>query len=370
MIETVDTVVIGAGVVGLACARALARAGREVMIIERHPSFGTETSSRNSEVIHAGIYYPRSSKKAQFCVRGKQLLYEFCREYDVPHQKIGKLIVATSATQLPKLETIKQKAEANGVHDLALLDADLARQLEPELNCVGALLSPSTGIVDSHTLMMSMLGDAERFGVMLAVGSEVIAGAAESDGILLEVLGSEQIVIRAKHVVNAAGLNATDIALTIKGMSVERVPQKHYAKGNYFALNKTAPFSRLIYPVPEQGGLGVHLTLDMAGQAKFGPDVEWVDAIDYKVDEKRGARFYEAIRTYWPGLEDGSLVPAYAGIRPKIVGPGVVDADFLIQGVRDHGIAGLINLFGIESPGLTSSLALAEYVVSTLESRS
>ncbi len=365
MTETIDTVVIGAGVIGLACARMLARSGREVLIIEQHRSFGTETSSRNSEVIHAGIYYPRGSKKAEFCVRGKHLLYDFCDEYLVPHRKIGKLIVATNPKQLPQLENIQRHARRNGVADLLLLSAEEAKKYEAEINCVGALLSPSTGIIDSHAFMLALLGDAERYGATLALGSQVVAGRVESEGIFLEVLGEEKFDLCAKNVINAAGLKSTFLSKSI--FPELTVPDSFYAKGNYFSHAGKIPFSRLIYPLPELGGLGVHLTLDLAGQAKFGPDVEWVTEIDYKVDPSRSQKFYSAIRAYWPSLKDNSLIPAYAGIRPKIVGPGITDADFMFQTHKDHGIKGLVNLFGLESPGLTASLAIAEYVISLIE---
>lgn len=367
MTETIDAVVIGAGVVGLACARMLARSGHEVLIIEQHKSFGTEISSRNSEVVHAGIYYPRGSRKAELCVRGKQLLYDFCGEYLVPHKKIGKLIVATTLEQLPRLENVQQYAEGNGVADLLLLGADEAKEYEADISCVGALLSPSTGIIDSHAFMLALLGDAERHGAMLALGSQVVGGRVEPEGILLEVRGEEPIALRAKHVINAAGLGATFVAQSINGIPLSSIPDNFYAKGSYFSLVGKAPFSRLIYPLPEPGGLGVHLTLDLAGQAKFGPDVEWIEQIDYRVDPDRSQKFYDAIRTYWPSLKDDCLMPAYAGIRPKIVGPGTPDADFMIQTDKDHGVRGLVNFFGIESPGLTASLAIAERVNSLIQ---
>jgi L-2-hydroxyglutarate oxidase LhgO len=367
MTETIDTVVIGAGVIGLACARMLARSGHEVLIIEQHRSFGTEISSRNSEVIHAGIYYPRGSKKAKFCVKGKHLLYDFCNEYQVPHRQIGKLIVATNPKQLPQLENIRQHAQRNGVVDLSLLSAEEAKKHESEISCFGALLSPSTGIIDSHAFMLALLGDAERHGATLALGSQVVAGHVESEGILLEILGEEHLALRARHVINATGLRATFLSKSINGVPALSIPDNFYAKGNYFSHIGKVPFSRLIYPLPEPGGLGVHLTLDLAGQAKFGPDVEWVTEIDYKVDPSRSQSFYNAIRAYWPSLKDDSLIPAYSGIRPKIVGPGTIDADFVFQTRRDHGVRGLINFFGIESPGLTASLAIAEHVISLIE---
>lgn len=366
MSERVDTIVIGAGIVGLACARALARTGREVIILERHGAFGTETSARNSEVIHAGIYYPQGSLKARLCVEGRKKLYAFCEEYGVTYRRCGKLIVATQPGQEDKLAEIRQRAVLNGVDDLRLLTRDEALALEPNLQCTAALLSPSTGIVDSHGLMLALLGDAERHGAVLALHSPVVAGAVREDGIEIEVDGDSAMTLVAHSVINSAGLSAPALARTISGLPQEIVPQSFFAKGNYFSLTGRAPFSRLIYPVPEPGGLGVHLTLDIGGQARFGPDVEWIEDIDYAVDPVRGHRFYAAIRRYWPGLGDGMLQPAYAGIRPKIAGPGQLDADFVIQGETDHGVRGLVNLFGIESPGLTSCLAIADRVCESL----
>lgn len=366
MTERVEAVVIGAGVVGLACARALARAGADVLILERHADIGTETSARNSEVIHAGIYYPQDSLKARLCVQGREALYQFCRQYGVAHQRCGKLIVATSAAQQQRLADIQQRAAANGVDDLQLLTAAEAQQLEPAVQCSAALLSPSTGIVDSHELMLALLGDAERHGAVLALNAPVLAGAADADGLRLSVGGDAPMQLQADMVVNAAGLGAVALAASLAGMPAAAVPEAWLAKGNYFALSGRSPFARLIYPVPEAGGLGVHLTLDLAGQARFGPDVEWLQEINYDVDPQRGRDFYAAIRRYWPGLPDDSLQPAYAGIRPKIAGPGAADADFQIQGTAVHGVPGLVNLFGIESPGLTSCLAIAVAVNTAL----
>ena len=363
MTESVDCVVIGAGVVGLACARSLALAGREVIVLEAANAIGTETSSRNSEVIHAGIYYPPGSVKAGLCVQGKKLLYRYCEAHGVAHRRCGKLIVATSAAQIATLHKILAQAKANGVHDLKLLTEDEAKALEPQLRCVAALLSPSTGIIDSHGLMLAYQGEAEDHGAMLALQSPVIGGATQqSAGITLDVGGAEPMRIAARAVVNSAGLMAQRVAAAIKGFPQTKVPPCHYAKGNYYTLGGRSPFSHLIYPVPEAAGLGVHLTLDMAGQARFGPDVEWIAKIDYDVDLRRADGFYRAIRDYWPGLKDGQLAPGYAGIRPKLGGADQAASDFLIQGPDQHGVAGLINLFGIESPGLTASLALAEHV--------
>ena len=367
-VEAVDAVVIGAGVVGLAVARALALAGREVMLLEAADAFGTGTSARNSEVIHAGIYYPAGSLKARLCVQGKEQLYAYCAERGIAHQRCGKLIVATSAAQVDELHAIRQRAAANGVDDLRLLSADEARALEPALACQAALLSPSTGIVDSHGLMLSLLGDAENAGAMLAVNSAVKSLAAQAgqaqSAIKIEVGGEGGgTVLLARTVVNAAGLHAPALAARTQGLDARHVPSAYYAKGNYFTLAGRAPFSHLIYPVPEPGGLGVHLTLDLGGQAKFGPDVQWVDSPDdYLVDPTRGEGFYAEVRKYWPALADGALQAGYAGIRPKISGPGQPAADFVIQGPAEHGIAGLVNLFGIESPGLTSCLAIGDWV--------
>jgi L-2-hydroxyglutarate oxidase LhgO len=366
--DKVDCVVVGAGVVGLAVARALAQAGREVIILEAAEAIGTGISSRNSEVIHAGIYYPKASLMARFCVAGRRALYEFCADHGVPHRRCGKLIVATNEAEAGKLASIEARARANGVDDLRFLSPTEARALEPALACTGALLSPSTGIVDSHHLMLALLGDAEAAGASLALNAPLLAGRAGEQGIVLEVGGGDPLTLSCRLVVNAAGLEAPRVARNIAGMPQEAVPTRYFAKGNYFTLTGRSPFSHLIYPVPEPGGLGVHLTLDLGAQAKFGPDVEWVEAIDYDVDPLRGARFYTAIRRYWPGLPEGSLQPGYAGIRPKIVPPAIAAQDFVVQSPREHGVSGLINLFGIESPGLTSSLALADHVAEIAQS--
>jgi L-2-hydroxyglutarate oxidase LhgO len=360
--ERVDAVVVGAGVVGLAVARALATAGREVIVLDAAEAIGTETSSRNSEVIHAGIYYPPGSLKARFCVAGKLALYAYCAERGIPHRRCGKLIVATAASQIPKLESIKAQAEANGVTDLARLSAAEAQRLEPELRCVGAYLSPSTGIVDSHAFMLALQGDAEARGAAIAFKSPLERGRVRDNGIALEVGGAEPMQVLARTVVNSAGLHAPRVAASIRGLPPAHVPPTFYAKGNYYSLVGRSPFSRLIYPMPNEAGLGVHITLDLGGQARFGPDVEWIDRIDYDVDPRRADSFYAAIREYWPGLRDGQLAPGYAGIRPKIVGPEAKAADFVVQGPREHGVPGLVNLFGIESPGLTAALALADYL--------
>ncbi|WP_421731048.1 NAD(P)/FAD-dependent oxidoreductase [Brevundimonas sp.] len=361
--DRIDAIVIGAGVVGLAIARALAQAGREVLILERHGLIGSETSARNSEVIHAGIYYPQGSLKARLCVAGRTALYDFCRSHHVPHRQCGKLIVAPELTDVGKLSAIRGLAQANGVEDLTWLDGPQAVALEPGLRCAAALMSPSTGIIDSHAYMLALLGDAEDAGAVLALNSPVEMLEPAGDGVLVRVGGAEPMVLMATTVVNSAGLSAPAIAATAREALSAAPPTGFLAKGSYFSLTGRAPFSRLIYPTPEPGGLGVHLTLDMGGQARFGPDVEWIDHIDYDIDPSRGERFYAAVRAYWPALADGALAPAYTGIRPKISGPGEPAADFRIDGPSDHGVAGLINLYGIESPGLTSSLALADLVL-------
>jgi L-2-hydroxyglutarate oxidase LhgO len=360
--ESVECLVVGAGVIGLAVARALARAGREVIVLERESGIGSGVSSRNSEVIHAGIYYPPGLVKTRLCVDGKAMLYAFCQEFGVPHKRCGKLLVAVNAGEVDKLAALKAQAEANGVGDLIWLSGEDARALEPELVAHRALLSPSTGIVDSHAFMLALRGDAEAHGAMIAFETSVLAGQAGKQGVVVETGGPAPMRIAADMVVNAAGLGAQALARSIAGMPADKIPSLHLAKGNYFSLSGRSPFSRLIYPMPTPGGLGVHLTLDLAGQAKFGPDVEWIDAIDYDVDPRRADSFYAAIRTYWPELPDGALQPAYAGVRPKIARPGGSTTDFLLQTEEDHGVAGLINLFGIESPGLTASLAIADWV--------
>ena len=365
--DKVECVVIGAGVVGLAVARELAMAGREVVILEAEDAIGTHTSSRNSEVIHAGIYYPKGSLKARTCVDGRKRLYAYCDQHGVPYKRCGKLIVATSGEQISGLMAIQQKAHENGVTDVVEIPAAEAMRMEPALHCVAALHSPSTGIIDSHALMLAYLGDAQAAGAMLALMSPLENVRLSQGGFELKVGGIEGTRIRTKILVNSAGLRAPSIARLIEGFPPERIPPELYAKGNYYSLAGRPPFSRLIYPVPEAGGLGVHVTLDLAGQARFGPDVEWVERIGYEVDPRRAERFYAAIRRYWPALPDGALAPGYAGIRPKISGPQEPAADFLLQGPAQHGIAGLVNLFGIESPGLTASLALADDVAEILK---
>jgi L-2-hydroxyglutarate oxidase LhgO len=359
--EQVGAVVIGAGVVGLAVARALALQGREVWLLEAENAIGTGTSSRNSEVIHAGIYYPQGSLKARLCVDGKNQLYAYAAERGIGHSRCGKLIVATHAAQVPQLQAIIAKAAANGVLDLVLLTREEAQALEPHLNCVAAVLSPSTGIVDSHAFMLALQGDLENAGGLVALNSPVASANCGAD--VITVVTQDGTELQTSLLINAAGLYAQTLARRFNGLEASHVPPSHYAKGNYFTLAGRSPFDRLIYPVPEAAGLGVHLTLDLGGQAKFGPDVEWVDSPDdLVVDAARGEAFYAEVRKYWPGLQDGALTAGYAGIRPKIQGPEEAARDFLIQGQSEHGIKGLINLFGIESPGLTSALALGAHV--------
>ena len=363
--ESVDCVVIGAGVVGLAVARALALAGREVLMLEACNAIGTQTSSRNSEVIHGGMYYPTGSLKAELCVRGKKMLYAYCAERGVGHKRCGKFIVATAQDQLAKLHALQERAIANGVYDLVWLGAAQARAAEPALRCIAALHSPSTGIVDSHGLMLSLLGEIENLGGVLALNSPLALAEYRHNAIELVAVDGTRLL--AKTVVNAAGLQAPALAARFVGLDPRHVPQAYFAKGNYFTLAGRAPFSRLIYPVPEASGLGVHLTLDLGGQARFGPDVQWVESPDdTAVEPERGDAFYAEVRKYWPDLPDGALVPAYAGIRPKISGPGEAARDFCIQGPKDHSVPGLVNLFGIESPGLTSCLAIGEKVAALL----
>ena len=363
--DKVDCVVIGAGVVGLAVARALALNGREVMVLEAENAIGTGTSSRNSEVIHAGIYYPQGSLKARLCVQGKHMLYDYCAERGIGYKRCGKLIVATHPGQLVRLQGVIEMAAANGVNDLVLMSREQARALEPQLECVAAAHSPCTGIVDSHALMLALQGDIENAGGFVVLNTPLVQAKCGSDAITL--IAKDGTKLQAKTVVNSAGLHAQSLSRHFSGLDAAFIPPSYYAKGNYFALSGRSPFSRLIYPVPEAAGLGVHLTLDLSGQAKFGPDVEWVNSpYDLLVDEARGNAFYAEIRKYWPSLAAGALQPGYAGIRPKLQAPGGAAMDFWVQGPREHGVAGLVNLFGIESPGLTSSLALGAYVVSVL----
>jgi len=368
MTEKVDCIVIGAGVVGLAVARHLAMAGREVIVLEAADAIGTETSSRNSEVIHAGIYYPQGSLKARLCVDGKHQLYAYCDSHGVPHRRCGKLIVASSEDELSTLSDIASRAAGNGVGDMEAVDQRTAQKLEPAVACVGALLSPSTGIIDSHALMLAYQGDAEDHGAMIAFRSRVVAGTTARHHHTLDVVGADgRTRIAAANVVNSAGLQAQAVARCLDGFPAALVPPSYLCKGSYFALQGQQPFSRLIYPVPRSASLGVHVTIDMGGQVRFGPDQEWVEEIDYDVDPQRAEDFYAAVRRYYPALADGALVPAYAGMRPKLQAPDEPARDFMIQGPQTHGLAGLVNLFGIESPGLTASLAIADEVVKQLD---
>lgn len=370
--DSIDCAVIGAGVVGLAIAREMALAGCDVVIIEAENAIGSITSARNSEVIHAGIYYAAGSLKARLCVEGRDLLYRYCEQNHVPHAHCGKLIVATDSEQNAGLDTIANAAAANGVRDLRRINKSEALELESQLQCTAALLSPSTGIIDSHALMQQLLADAEAAGAILALQSTVVGARVASSGVVLQVttIDGQQTELLARTVINAAGLGAMRIARHIHGLSQESVPPLYFAKGNYFSLSGKSPFSRLIYPIPEAGGLGVHLTLDLAGQARFGPDVEWLNIeedqqIDYRVDATRAERFYASIRRYWPQLTDDALQPGYSGVRPKL-GCDAQERDFQIQGPAAHGVPGLVNLYGIESPGLTASLAIARYVKALL----
>ncbi len=362
MTDSVDTIIVGAGVTGLAVARRMAMAGQEVILLESADAIGTGISSRNSEVIHAGIYYPEGSLKARLCVPGRDALYGFLESHGIAFRRVGKLIVATAEDELAALDDLRARAEANGVDDLQPLDAAQARDLEPAVECWGALLSPSTGIFDTHGYMLALQGDAEDAGAVVAFSSPFEGGSLVQGGIQVLTGGAEPMEIRCHNLINAAGLQAQDVAAAIEGFPEAAIPTLYYAKGNYFTLMGKGPFKRMIYPVPAQAGLGIHSSVDLAGQAKFGPDVEWVDTPDYDVDPGRAGGFYEAIRRYWPDLKDGALQPGYAGVRPKLVPEGKARGDWAIHGPETHGIEGLVNLFGIESPGLTSSLAIADHV--------
>ena len=369
-IDSVDAIVIGAGVVGLAVARTIALQGREVMVLEAAKAIGTGISARNSEVIHSGIYYPTGSLKARLCIEGRAQLLAYCQERGIAHRLCGKLIVATQTDQIPKLQAIFDQALANGVTDMGWLNAQEAMAMEGALQCEAALFSPGTGIVDSHGLMLSLQGDLENAGGMVVLNAAVESVALDPNATHSpqhRVHMADGSVLSTRTVINAAGLNAPALAQQFYGLAHQHIPKAYFAKGNYFTLSSAAPFRHLIYPVPEAAGLGVHLTLDLGGQAKFGPDVQWVDSPnDFQVDASRADAFYAAIRTYWPALPDGVLHSGYAGIRPKISGPNAPAADFLIQGPATHGVAGLVNLFGMESPGLTSAMAIAERVTTLL----
>lgn len=369
--ERIAALVVGAGAVGLAVGRALAQAGHETIVAEAQLSVGQGVSSRSSEVIHAGLYYAPGSLKARLCVRGRQLLYALAASHGVPHRNCGKFVVATTEGQAGALQGLAARAAANGV-PVQWLDAAQATALEPELQCVAALSSPTTGIVDSHAFMLALQGDLEKAGGVVALGSPVesaVLGRGRAPHVVRLRDGTE---LETPLLVNSASLHACALARRFAGLDAAVIPHEHFAKGSYFTLAGTAPFSRLIYPAPADAWLGVHLTLDLGGQAKFGPDLQWLDvrepgAIDYAVDPRRAERFYTEVRRYWPGLADGALQPSYSGVRPKIHGPGESAPDFRIDGPALHGVRGLVNLFGIESPGLTSALAIGEHVAAILQ---
>lgn len=364
----IECVVLGAGVVGLAIARHLAIAGHEVFVTEAESAIGTGVSARNSEVIHAGIYYPPGSLKAKLCVQGKAKLYAYCQDRGIPHKQLGKLIVATDATQHDNLKKLLAKGLANGVDDLQWFTAQQAQTLEPALHCTAAIYSPSTGIIDTHALMLSFQGDGQQAGAQYVLNSPLESAYIKDDGsISLTFSDAERTELTCRWLINSAGLNATHIARKIKGLAAQHVPTPHLCKGSYFSMQGRVPFSHLIYPAPQEAGLGVHLTLDLAGQARFGPDIEWVEKENYDVDAKRAEAFYDEVRRYWPDLKDNSLMPDYSGMRPKIVGPLDPAHDFVVQSEATHGIPGLVNLFGIESPGITSCLAIAEHVYTKLK---
>ncbi len=369
MTNSIECLVIGAGVVGLAIGRAIALAGHNVLVVESEGRIGSGTSSRNSEVIHAGIYYAPGSYKAVLCVRGKEMLYDYCASHDIPYLRCGKLIVAASPDEVPGLKKISANAKASGVHDIEMIDGQAATSMEPNLRCHAALISPSTGIIDSHRYMAALDADIATNGGLVSLHSNLIGAASTRTGLLARIqdLGGETVEIACRVLVNAAGLGAQRVAQRIDGMPKSRIPKQYLAKGNYFVMNGQAPFARLIYPLPTSASLGLHYSVDLGGQVRFGPDVEWVEEVDYDVDGTRAAAFEDSIRRYFPGLTKHALWPGYAGIRPKIAGPKEPAADFVIQAPGDHGVPGLINLFGIESPGLTSSLAIAETVLGKLD---
>lgn len=365
----VEYIVVGAGVVGLAIARSLAKQGKEVLIVEAEPLFGSGISSRNSEVIHAGLYYPVDSLKAKLCLRGKELLYDYCEQQHIAHQRLGKLLVATDESEIAQLMTIKKNAEQCGVNDLKILSPGEVIALEPQLSCQLALLSPSTGIVDSHALMFSLLGEAELAGAQLVLNTALKKAELKGPNHFICYFDdSDQSIISCAYLINASGLHATDLAKNFAGLDQRYIPEAYYyCKGNYFSYSGKSPFKHLIYPMPNSAGLGVHLTLDLGGQIKFGPDVSWIDEENYDVDNELAKSFYKAVRHYWPSLKNDTLHAAYAGIRPKLSGPHQAAADFVISSKSQHGISGLLNLFGIESPGLTAALAIAEKVADELQ---
>lgn len=366
MTESIDCAVIGAGVIGLAVARELALRGREVIVIEADEAIGTGVSSRSSEVIHAGIYYDPGSLKARLCVEGRERLYDYCARHGIDHRRCGKLIVAAEETEIAALRVLFERARENGVGDLEWLDGPEARTLEPGLKAAAAFLSPSSGIFDTHAYMLALQGDAEAAGATVAFRSPVRGGHVSAKHKVVEVGGAEPMELACRNLVNSAGLGAQGVAAVLEGLPKDSIPARRLAKGTYFTLSGPCPFSRLVYPVPEAAGDGIHLTMDLEGRARFGPNAEWIEEIDYDVDEGLAGVFYKAIRRYWPALEDGTLSPGYAGVRPKVQAPGEPRADFVIQGADAHGIDGLVNLYGIESPGLTASLAIAEYVADRL----
>ncbi|HKE44057.1 MAG TPA: NAD(P)/FAD-dependent oxidoreductase [Steroidobacteraceae bacterium] len=364
--DSTDVLVVGAGVVGLSVARALALAGLEVIVVERHKRVGEETSSRNSGVIHSGIYYPTASAKARLCVRGRDLLYAYCAEKGIAHRRCGKIIVA-QASETEKLRGLLRQAALNGVTDLTWLDAAQVRELEPQVRADAGLLCPSTGIVDVHEYMTALHGDLEQHRGSVVFDTELVRVQVEPTRIHAQLrTGHERSHVNCRWLINAAGLHAVDVLRRIEGFPAARIPQRHFAKGNYFDCAGPSPFRRLVYPMPASAGLGIHATLDLAGKVRFGPDVEWIDEIDYAVDAARSSQFYAAIRTYWPSLRDGALTPSYAGVRPKLTGPNEPAADFRIETPREHGVDGIVNLLGIESPGLTASLAIGSQIAGEL----
>ncbi|MDA1059039.1 MAG: NAD(P)/FAD-dependent oxidoreductase [Proteobacteria bacterium] len=368
MADYVETIIVGAGVVGLAIARSLAASGRDVLVIEKEDRIGSETSSRNSEVIHAGIYYPPQSMKAALCVEGKSMLYRYCADRGIPHRRCGKLIVAASVEEVQDLRRIQANGAASGVTDLELLDGDAARALEPNLRCVAALLSPSTGIVDSHQFMLALEGDITATGGTIALKSRFRTATPTKHGFRTQVDTPEVggFELDCGVLINAGGLHAQSVAGSILGMPKDMIPNQFLAKGSYFVLGGRPPFERLIYPLPTAASLGLHYSVDLGGQTRFGPDVEWVDEIDYGVSADGAVAFETSIRRYYPALPQGTLSPGYAGVRPKIVGPGAPAGDFVIQGPQAHGVRSLFNLFGIESPGLTSSMAIGRHIAALI----
>jgi L-2-hydroxyglutarate oxidase LhgO len=364
MADRVDCVVVGAGVVGLAVARALAQRGREVLLLEAETQPGTITSARNSGVIHAGLYYTPGSCKARFCVAGNRAMYEYCKSRGVEHQDCGKLIVANGDEEEQVLLHLLERAHVNDVHGVRLVSGTEAHKMEPEVRCTAALHCPTSGIVDQHPYMLALQGDMENAGGTLVCECTVESLSRLADGWLIRTGGAAATEIEARFVVNSAGLGAVDLLNRIEGYPGEKIPTMHLGRGNYFTVAARSPFKHLIYPVPHAAGLGIHATLDLGKRVRFGPDVEWIDRIDYSVNVTRAPLFYDAIRRYWPKLADGALVPDYTGIRPKLHGPGEPQPDFRIESVADHGLPGLVNLLGIESPGLTSSLAIGDYAAS------